>query len=146
MIATILAPICIGRAIDAIGNDDSVIKMYLVRASLLALLVAVSQFAMNLINNSITFGTVRNIRNEAVKKIEYLPLRCIDTKAQGDIVSRVVADADQFADGLLLGFTQAFTGVMTIMVTLILMLRMIVIITLVVVIVTPLSIFIASFI
>ncbi len=146
VIATLLVPICIGRAIDAIGNDDSVIKMYLVRASLLALLVAVSQFAMNLINNSITFGTVRNIRNEAVKKIEHLPLRYIDTKAQGDIVSRVVADADQFADGLLLGFTQAFTGVMTIMVTLILMLRMNVIITLVVVLVTPLSIFIARFI
>ena len=146
VIATLLVPICVGRAIDAIGTDNSLMASYLLRAALLALLVAISQFAMNLINNSITYRTVQRIRNEAIKKIEHLPLKYIDSNPQGDIVSRIVADADQFSEGLLLGFTQAFTGIMTIVVTLVLMLSMNVIITAVVVLVTPLSIFIARFI
>ena len=101
---------------------------------------------MNLINNRISYLTVRDIRNRALQKIEKLPLKYIDSHAQGDIVSRVIADADQFSDGLLMGFTQAFTGIMTIVGTLFFMLRMNVAITLVVVCVTPLSLFVARFI
>ena len=146
VIATLLVPIFVGKAIDSIGTDASSITGNLVFAASLAVIVGASQFVMNLINNTITYRTVQNIRNEAVNKIAHLPLSYIDTNPQGDIVSRVVADADQFSEGLLMGFTQAFTGIMTIVVTLILMLRMNVIITLVVVLVTPLSIFIARFI
>ncbi len=143
--ATLLVPIFIGRAIDTIGQPQSIVRPLLI-AVVCALIVGISQYAMNLINNSITYGTVKDIRNEAIKKIEHLPLSYIDTNPQGDIVSRIVADADQFAEGLLLGFTQAFTGILTIIVTLALMLSMNVIITVVVVFVTPLSIFIARFI
>ena len=146
VIATLLVPICIGRAIDSIGGDGSLTGVYLARGAILAIVVGISQFAMNLINNSITYRTVQNIRNEAIVRIEHLPLSYIDHNPQGDTVSRIVADADQFSEGLLLGFTQAFTGVMTIIATLVLMLRMSVLITAVVVLVTPLSIFIARFI
>ncbi len=146
VVATLLVPICVGKAIDAIGHDNGLISHYLILAGALAFGVALTQFAMNLINNSITYRTVQNIRDEAVKKIEHLPLSYIDTHPRGDIVSRIVADADQFSEGLLLGFTQAFTGIMTIAVTLVLMLSMNVLITAVVVFVTPLSIFIARFI
>ncbi len=145
VVATLLVPIFIGRAIDAIGDGGDILRP-LCFAGLLALIVGISQFAMNLINNSVTYGTVRDIRNETIRKIQHLPLRYIDTNPQGDIVSRIVADSDQFSEGLLLGFTQAFTGILTIIVTLGLMLSMNVLITLVVVLVTPLSIFIARFI
>lgn len=143
---TLLVPICIGRAIDHLGEDMSAVIEQLVYAGLLALGVGVSQFLMNLINNSVTYKTVRDIRNAAIDRIEHLPLSYIDSHSQGDIVSRIVADADQFAEGLLLGFTQAFSGIMTIVGTFIFMLSMNVLITLVVVLVTPLSIFIARFI
>ena len=144
--ATLIVPICIGRAIDAIGDVNASVSYWLIRAAALAVTVAVSQFCMNLINNSITYHTVQTIRNEAIRKIEHLPLSYIDSNPQGDIVSRIVADADQFSEGLLLGFTQAFTGIMTIIATLVIMLSMNAIITVVVVLVTPLSIFIARFI
>ena len=143
---TLLVPIMIGKAIDGLGVDDDRIYHYLILAASFAVAVGLSQYLMNIINNSITYNTVRDIRNEVIRKIEHLPLSYIDSHQQGDIVSRVVADADQFADGLLLGFTQAFTGVMTIAGTLIFMLSMNVIITCLVVFVTPLSIFIARFI
>lgn len=146
VIATLLVPICIGRAIDAIGDESGTVSYWLLRAALLAATVAVTQFCMNLINNSITYRTVQTIRNEAIVKIEHLPLRYIDSNPQGDIVSRIVADADQFSEGLLLGFTQAFTGIMTIIATLVIMFSMNALITVVVVLVTPLSIFIARFI
>ena len=146
VIATLLVPICIGRAIDSIGDPAASVPFWLVRASLLAVVVALSQFGMNLINNSITYRTVQTIRNEAIRKIEHLPLKYIDTHPQGDTVSRIVADADQFSEGLLLGFTQAFTGIMTIIATLVIMFSMNAVITAVVVLVTPLSIFIARFI
>lgn len=141
---TLLVPIEIGHSIDYIGSTD--IFIYLLRALIFALIAGVSQWIMNLINNRISYLTVRDIRNRALQKIEKLPLKYIDSHAQGDIVSRVIADADQFSDGLLMGFTQAFTGIMTIVGTLFFMLRMNVAITLVVVCVTPLSLFVARFI
>lgn len=141
---TLLVPIEIGHSIDYIGSTD--IFIYLLRALIFALIAGVSQWIMNLINNRISYLTVRDIRNRALQKIEKLPLKYIDSHSQGDIVSRVIADADQFSDGLLMGFTQAFTGIMTIVGTLFFMLRMNVAITLVVVCVTPLSLFVARFI
>ncbi|MCR5475860.1 MAG: ABC transporter ATP-binding protein/permease [Lachnospiraceae bacterium] len=143
---TLLVPICIGRAIDMIGSDGGRLAGYIAYAAVFALIVGISQYAMNLINNSVTYNTVKDIRNAAIEKIEHLPLSYIDQNPQGDIVSRIVADADQFAEGLLLGFTQAFSGIMTILCTFFFMLSMNVLITLVVVFVTPLSIFIARFI
>ena len=146
VVSTLLVPIYVGHAIDAISEGVAQVVKLLAVAACFAFTVGLSQYVMNLINNRISYNTVRDIRNEAVKKIQHLPLAYVDHHAQGDIVSRIVADADQFADGLLLGFTQAFTGVMTIILTLVIMLRMNVLITLVVVLVTPLSIFIARFI
>ena len=143
---TLLVPIMIGRAIDGLGKDHGIVSHNLLLAALFAVIVGILQYVMNLINNSITYNTVRDIRNELIVKMVRLPLRYIDSHSQGDIVSRVVADADQFADGLLLGFTQAFTGIMTIIGTLFFMLSMNVVITLAVVFITPLSIFIARFI
>ena len=109
-------------------------------------ITAISQWIMNTCNNRITFHVVRDIRDEAFKKIEILPLKYIDANSYGDIVSRVIADTDQFADGLLMGFTQLFTGVLTIVGTLGFMLSINAGITLIVVLITPLSLFVASFI
>ncbi len=146
VVTTLLGPIYVGMAIDAISEGIREVVKPLAMAGLFAACAGTSQYVMNLINNRISYNTVRDIRNEAIKKIENLPLSYVDSHPQGDIVSRVVADADQFAEGLLLGFTQAFTGIMTIALTLFFMFRMNVLITLVVVLVTPLSIFIARFI
>ncbi len=148
VVFTLLVPIYIGRVIDCIstGSGPGTIRDNLMRAAVSAVIVGVSTYIMNLINNRVTYLTVRDIRNEAIRTIDTLPLKYIDSHSQGDIVSRVISDADQFADGLLMGFTQAFTGIMTIIGTLVFMLRMNVAITLVVVCVTPLSLFIARFI
>ena len=143
---TLLVPIEIGNAIDYIAEPDNGLKMHLLKALIFAVIVGVSQYLMNLCNNHVTYLTVKDVRLKAQKTIEYLPLSYIDSHPQGDIVSRVVADTDQFADGLLMGFTQAFTGIMTIFGTLVFMLRMNIAITLVVVLVTPLSLFVAKFI
>ena len=146
VVFTLLVPIMIGRAIDLIADDRPLMNSYLLKALIFAASVLISQFLMNIINNSITYNTVRDIRNSAIRKLQTLPLSYIDSHPKGDIVSRIVADADQFAEGLLMGFSQAFTGIMTIAGTLYFMLSMSVVITLVVVVVTPLSIFIARFI
>lgn len=146
VLLTLLVPIKIGNAIDLIGTGSSGMYGDLLIAALFAIGVCISQFAMNIINNSITYHTVKDIRNRAIEKLQTLPLSYIDSHPHGDIVSRIVADADQFTDGLLMGFTQAFTGIMTIAGTLMFMLSMNVVITVVVVFVTPLSIFIARFI
>ncbi len=146
VVSTLLVPIYVGKAIDAFSEGLGAVLKILSFAASFAFVVGASQYVMNMINNRISYNTVRDIRNEAVKRIEHLPLSYIDSHPQGDIVSRIVADADQFAEGLLLGFTQAFTGIMTIGLTLFFMFSMNVFITLVVVLVTPLSIFIARFI
>ncbi len=147
--ATLYIPILIGDAIDLIvyGQVDFAgITALTLRVIVISVLVALSQWLMNVINNRMAYFVVRDIRDEAFAKIEILPLSYLDAHSQGGIVSRVIADADQFADGLLMGFTQLFTGVVTILGTLGFMLSMNVRITLVVVLVTPLSLFVARFI
>lgn len=147
---TLYFPLLTGDAIDYIlepGNVDfNAIVPILKKLGIIAILTAVCQWIMNVCNNHITYNVTKDIRDEAFKKIEILPLRYIDDHSYGDIVSRVIADVDQFADGLLMGFTQLFTGVLTILGTLIFMFRENVTITLVVLLVTPVSLFVAAFI
>ena len=147
---TLYAPILIGDAIDLIVGKGDVdfegIAKLLLEIGIIAGVVALVQWLMNTVNNRITYLVVRNVREEAFRKIQILPLSYIDTHAHGDTVSRVIADADQFADGLLMGFTQLFTGVTTIIGTLFFMLSINWKIALVVVVLTPLSLFVARFI
>ncbi len=147
---TLYIPIVIGDAIDHIigkGNVNfPVIIPLLVRVAVCALVIALSQWLMSTLNNKITFRVVHDTRNAAFRRIQQLPLSYLDKKPVGDIVSRVIADVDQFADGLLLGFTQLFTGVLTILGTLIFMLTLHPLITLLVVVLTPLSLFVARYI
>lgn len=142
-------PILVGRAIDGIvyGAVQFVrIRNIIIMIIALVSITALAQWIMNTINNKVTYQVVRDIREEAFIKIEELPLSYIDAHSYGEIVSRVITDVDTFADGLLMGFTQLFTGVVTIVGTLIFMLTMSGKITLVVVLVTPLSLFVAKFI
>ena len=147
---TLYCPLLTGDAIDYILEpgkvDFNAIVPILKKLGIIAILTAVCQWIMNVCNNHITYNVTKDIRDEAFKKIEILPLRYIDDHSYGDIVSRVIADVDQFADGLLMGFTQLFTGVLTILGTLIFMFRENVTITLVVLLVTPVSLFVAAFI
>lgn len=143
-------PILVGNAIDgiiAVGKVDfMLVLLILLRILTCALIAGVSQWVMNQLNNHITYGVTRDIRNEAFCHIQSLPLSYLDRHQHGDMVSRVITDADTFADGLLMGFTQLFTGVMTIVGTLILMLTISWKISLVVVVLTPLSLVVANFI
>lgn len=143
-------PVLVGRAIDLIVDSGAVyfdnIFPILIRIAVIVAVTAVCQWIMNVLNNKITFGVVRDMRDKAFSKIERLPVSYIDSHPGGDIVSRVIADADQFADGLLMGFTQFFSGIITIIGTLAFMLSINLWITLVVVLITPLSFFIASFV
>ena len=147
---TLYLPILVGEAIDCIieqGKIDFDTIFYLLKKMLiLAGLTAVFQWIMNLLNNKITYHVIADIRNDAFEKLQSLPLRYMDDHPYGDIVSRVVADADQFADGLLMGFSQFFTGVVTILGTLLFMLSIHPAITLVVVCLTPISLLVANFI
>lgn len=148
--STLYVPILVGRGIDHIvgpGNVDFAgISRILVMIGVIVAITALSQWIMNICNNKITYHVTRDIRDEAMERIQKLPLRYIDGQSYGDIVSRVIADVDQFADGLLMGFTQFFSGVLTIVGTLVFMLTINVRITLVVVLITPVSFFVASFI
>lgn len=143
-------PVLVGRAIDLIVDSGAVyfdnIFPILIRIAVIVAVTAICQWIMNVLNNKITFGVVRDMRDKAFSKIERLPVSYIDSHPGGDIVSRVIADADQFADGLLMGFTQFFSGIITIIGTLAFMLSINLWITLVVVLITPLSFFIASFV
>jgi ATP-binding cassette subfamily B protein len=147
---TLYFPILTGRAIDLILEKGSVdfagMFVILRKAAIVALLTGAAQWLMNTCNNRMTYGIVCDIRRDAFEKIEKLPLSYIDSHSHGDIVSRIIADVDTFADGLLMGFTQLFSGVATIVGTLIFMLTIDVKITLVVVLITPVSLFVASFI
>jgi ATP-binding cassette subfamily B protein len=147
---TLYFPILTGRAIDLILEKGAVdfdgMFVILRKAAIVAVLTGAAQWLMNTCNNRMTYGIVRDIRRDAFDKIEKLPLSYIDSHSHGDIVSRIIADVDTFADGLLMGFTQLFSGVATIIGTLIFMLTINVKITLVVVIITPVSLFVASFI
>lgn len=147
---TLYVPVLIGRVIDFIigqGNVDfqSIVSI-LIPACVIIAVVALCQWLMNVCNNKITFNVVRDMRKRAFAKIEKLEISYIDSHPKGEIVSRVITDVDQFADGLLMGFTQLFTGVITIIGTLAFMLSINLWITLVVVVVTPLSFLIADFI
>lgn len=147
---TLYTPILIGDAINLIVGKGQVdfagIAAILIKTGIIIGITALIQWLMNTINNRITYHVVRDIRNEAFRKIEILPLSYIDAHPYGDIVNRVIADADQFADGLLMGFTQLFTGIVTILGTLFFLFSISWKIAIVVVIVTPLSLFIARFI
>lgn len=149
VLLTLYVPILIGKAIDGIiyGQVNfEVIFRYLVLISGMVGITALAQWFMSKIHNKVTYNVVRDMREAAFEKIEILPLKYLDQHAQGEIVSRVITDVDQFAEGLLMGFTQFFTGIMTIIGTLFFMMTIHVGITLVVVVVTPLSLFVASFI
>ena len=150
VVLTLYVPIRIGYAIDAIIGpgqvDFTVVARHLITVVVMLLCVGLMQWVMNMLNNKITYNVVRDMRARAFDKLLVLPFSYLDSHSQGDVVSRVISDADQFADGLLMGFSQLFTGVVTIIGTLAFMLSINVWITLVVVVVTPLSFFIARFI
>ena len=147
---TLYVPVLVGEAIDLILGPGQVdftgIAALLVRIAWIVAVTALLQWLMNTINNKITYQVVRDVRDEAFRRIQILPLKYLDAHPHGEIVSRVIADVDQFADGLLMGFTQLFTGVVTILGTLCFMLSIHPGITLVVVLLTPISLFVASFI
>ncbi len=147
---TLYIPILIGHAIDAFAEQGNVdfeaVFQILVWAAAAVGVTSVGQWIMNVMNNHVTYHIVHDIREEAFQKIEILPLKYLDRHAHGEIVSQVIADVDQFADGLLMGFTQFFTGIVTILGTLLFMLTIQVKITFAVVLLTPLSFVIASFV
>ncbi|MCX4338582.1 MAG: ABC transporter ATP-binding protein [Lachnospiraceae bacterium] len=147
---TLYFPILTGRVIDKIIGprqvDFPAIFSILKQTAVVVALTALAQWIMNVCNNRMTYRIVQDIRDEAFRKIEILPLKYIDGHSYGEVVSRVIADVDQFADGLLMGFTQFFTGVITILGTLGFMLSVNITVTGVVVVVTPLSFFVAGFI
>ena len=150
MALTLYVPVLVGDTIDMIVGPGDVnftgIAASLVQIAIIVCVTALLQWLMNTINNKITFQVVRDVRSEAFRKLQILPLKYLDAHSHGEIVSRVIADVDQFADGLLMGFTQLFTGVLTILGTLFFMLSIHAGITLVVVLLTPISLFVASFI
>lgn len=157
VVLTLYLPILTGRAVDWLIYiaDPSVLDVsspwpalfsILKKMGIVILLTALSQWIMNICNNRIVYNVIQDIRKRAFRRLEELPLKYLDAHSHGDIVSRVVADVDQFADGLLIGFTQLFTGVITILGTLGFMLSVNIGITVVVVVITPVSLFVASFI
>ena len=150
VVLTLYAPVLTGRGIDLVigkGNVDfDGLRPILVRFALVVAATALAQWLMNLCNNKITYHVVKDIRTQAFEHLEELPLRYIDSRQYGEIISRVVADVDQFSDGLLMGFSQLFTGIITIFGTLGFMLGINVAITVFVVVMTPMSLFVASFI
>ncbi len=148
--AQLLVPIFCGNAIDymlGIGRVDfEKIAMILIAIAVATAITAVAQWVLAVCNNKITFGVSRDLRNEAIRKIQKLPLSYLDAHPSGDLVSRMIADVDTFSDGLLMGFTQLFTGVITILGTLGFMISVNPLVTLVVVCLTPLSLLVANFI
>lgn len=150
VVLTLYLPVLTGDAVDYMLGKGMVdferLKTLIIKMAVIICLTGISQWIMNICNNKITYNVVRDIREDAFNRMEILPLKYLDAHAPGDIASRIIADADQFADGLLMGFTQAFTGVLTIIGTLLFMLSINIWITIVVVVVTPLSFFVAGFI
>ncbi len=150
VVVQLYVPILFGRAIDGIisqGNVNfSIVQKYLSKILILVLISGLATWIMNMINNRMTYRVVRDIRSQAIRRLQTLPISYLDAHSSGDIVSRVIADVDQLSDGLLLGFTQLFTGVMTIIMTLIFMFSQSFHITIFVVLLTPVSFLIAKFI
>ena len=150
VVMTLYIPILVGNAIDCIVDtgkvDFQTMKVFLWSVGICTVVAALSKWCMSLINNRLTYRVTRDIRDEAFAHLQRLPLKYLDGHSQGDVVSRVVSDVDTFADGLLMGFTQLFTGVMTILGTLFFMVRIHWGIALVVIVITPLSLVVANFI
>lgn len=149
VVLTLYIPILFGATIDYIVDDGLSIGYIVVCLKYIVLLICVNSFLtwfMNIINNNITFNVVKNIRNKAIDKLSRLPLSYVDKQSSGDIVQRMIGDVDQVADGLLLGLTQLFSGVVTIVITLVFMFQKSLPITLLVIILTPLSFIVAKFI
>lgn len=150
VVLTLYVPILTGEAVDFVigkGLVDFVgILKILKKMAIIIALTAAAQWLMNVCNNYMTYHIIRDIRKDAFEKIEKLPLKYIDAHSYGEVVSRVIADVDQFADGLLMGFTQLFSGILTVIITLGFMLTIDVKITIAVVLITPISLFVASFI
>lgn len=147
---TLYVPILIGQAIDlAIGAgqvDNAQISKILTKIALCIGFTAIFQWIINVINNRMVYGIVRNVRHEAFVKIQSFPVSFVDSHRSGDIVNRLIADSDQFSDGLLMGFSQFFNGIMTILGTIVFMFMINVPVTFIVILITPLSLFVASFI
>ena len=150
VVTTLYAPIVTGNAIDFIVDKGQVdftgLKPLLIRFAIVIAITALSQWLMSLCNNKITYEVVKDIRTSVFERINHFPLKYIDNRQYGEVVSRVINDVDQFSEGLLMGFTQLFTGVITILGTLLFMLSVNIKITIVVVLITPVSLFVASFI
>ena len=150
VVLQLYVPVLFGRAIDGIVGagrvDFALVGRYLTRIIALVALSSLATLIMNLINNRLTYRTVRDIRAKAIRQIQVLPLSYLDGQSIGDLVQRVIADVDQVSDGLLLGFTQLFTGIITILVTLYIMFTKNVEISLMIVVLTPVSFFAAKFI
>lgn len=148
---TLYIPVLTGDAVDMLlageGKVDFTgILQILIKMGIVIVLTAIAQWVMNTCNNFITYHVVRNIRNDAMTKLQKLPLAYLDTRSTGDTVSRVIADVDTFADGLLMGFTQLFTGILTIAGTLIFMIGTNALVSIVVIVITPVSFLVAKFI
>lgn len=150
VVTTLYAPVVTGQAIDQIIEagqvDFGALKPLLLRFAIVVVITAVTQWIMSLCNNKITYNVVKDIRIQVFERLNHLPLKYIDNRQYGEVVSRVINDVDQFSEGLLMGFTQLFTGVITILGTLLFMLSVNWKITLVVVLITPVSLFVAGFI
>lgn len=150
VVTTLYAPIVTGNAIDFIVDKGQVdftgLKPLLIRFAIVIAITALSQWLMSFCNNKITYEVVKDIRTSVFERINHFPLKYIDNRQYGEVVSRVINDVDQFSEGLLMGFTQLFTGVITILGTLLFMLSVNIKITIVVVLITPVSLFVASFI
>lgn len=148
--ATLYAPILMGRGIDLIIDEGNVdfngLIPILIKLAAVVTVTGISQWLMSLCTNKVTYNTVRDIRNDAFKNLQQLPLKYIDGHSHGDIMSRLITDVEQISDGLIMGFAQLFTGIVTIFGTLFFMLSINVKITLAVVIITPISLFVARFI
>lgn len=150
VVLTLYLPILIGNAVDYIVDSEhvdfkAILKILITMGAVIGM-TALFQWLMNIINNRIAYCVVKDIRGRAFENVQRLPLSYLDGQSAGDIMSRIVTDVDQFSDGLLMGFTQFFTGIMTIIGTLVFMLRINVSISLVVVLITPVSLFVAAFI
>jgi len=150
VLLSLYVPILIGQAIDYIVGENNVnfskVSFYIVQALIITGIGALLQWIFGMINNRVTYGVVKDIRETAFNKIQELPLKYLDTHPTGETVSRIIADTDQFADGLLMGFTQFFTGIVTIIATLVFMIYLNWQVALAVVVLTPLSLVIANFI
>ena len=147
---SLYVPILIGNAIDLAISENNVnisaICTILFRIGICILVTAIFQWFINVLNNKMVYGIVKNVRYEAFEKIQKLPLSFIDSHHSGDVISRIITDSDQFSDGLLMGFSQFFNGIMTILGTIIFMFLISPPVTLIVIFVTPISLFVAAFI